>query len=83
MGVSIVLALYCAVLSMDVSVDPDAPSRADPKFREYRHWLVVNIPGCDVAKGEEVETYIGAGCPKGTGVHRFVFLGTISTLRSL
>jgi phosphatidylethanolamine-binding protein (PEBP) family uncharacterized protein len=27
------------------TVDPDAPSRQDPKFREWRHWLVTNIPG--------------------------------------
>ena len=25
--------------------DPDAPSRQEPKFREWHHWLVVNIPG--------------------------------------
>ena len=55
--------------------DPDAPSRADPEFREWRHWLVVNIPGCDVGKGEEVAAYIGAGPPEGTGLHRYVFLG--------
>nr|CAH0111979.1 unnamed protein product [Daphnia galeata] len=24
--------------------DPDAPSRATPTFREWHHWLVVNIP---------------------------------------
>jgi len=23
-----------------VLTDPDAPSRADPKFREWRHWVV-------------------------------------------
>ncbi|TKR65491.1 hypothetical protein L596_025887 [Steinernema carpocapsae] len=28
-----------------VKTDPDAPSRADPKFREWHHWLIVNIPG--------------------------------------
>jgi phosphatidylethanolamine-binding protein len=26
-----------------VITDPDAPSRADPKFGEFRHWLVSNI----------------------------------------
>lgn len=25
--------------------DPDAPSRKNPKFREWHHWLVVNVPG--------------------------------------
>lgn len=28
-----------------VMTDPDAPSRADPKFRQFRHWVVrVSIP---------------------------------------
>lgn len=36
---------------------------------------MVNIPGCDVAKGEEVAAYIGSGAPQGTGLHRYVFLG--------
>ena len=56
------------------NVDPDAPSRNDPKFREWHHWLVVNIPGSDVSKGDAVAEYIGAGPPKGTGLHRYVFL---------
>jgi hypothetical protein len=37
-------------------VDPDAPSRADPEFREYRHWLVVNIKGSDLSSGD-IATY--------------------------
>lgn len=32
-------------------VDPDAPSRSKPKMREWQHWLVVNIPGNVVEKG--------------------------------
>jgi phosphatidylethanolamine-binding protein (PEBP) family uncharacterized protein len=32
-----------------VMVDPDALSRSNPVYREYRHWLVVNIP---VKKGQ-------------------------------
>uniref|UniRef100_A0A646QDK5 PBP1 n=1 Tax=Hemiscolopendra marginata TaxID=943146 RepID=A0A646QDK5_9MYRI len=54
--------------------DPDAPSRKDPKFREWHHWLVVNIPGTDVSKGETLSEYIGSGPPKGTGLHRYVYL---------
>ena len=54
--------------------DPDAPSRKDPKFREWHHWLVGNIPGSDVSKGEVLSQYIGSGPPEGTGLHRYVFL---------
>lgn len=31
--------------------DPDAPSRKEPKFREWHHWLVGNIPGNEISKG--------------------------------
>ncbi|XP_011160620.1 protein D2 isoform X2 [Solenopsis invicta] len=54
--------------------DPDAPSRENPKFREWHHWLVGNIPGSDVSKGEVLSQYIGSGPPQGTGLHRYVFL---------
>ncbi|EDW80758.1 uncharacterized protein Dwil_GK11699 [Drosophila willistoni] len=55
-------------------VDPDAPSRADPKFREILHWAVINIPGNKVADGHVLAKYIGSGPPEGTGLHRYVFL---------
>ena len=58
-----------------IFADPDAPSRTDPKYREWRHWLVVNVPGTDVSKGEVLSAYVGAGPPKGTGLHRYIFLG--------
>ncbi|KAJ3639532.1 hypothetical protein Zmor_002887 [Zophobas morio] len=54
--------------------DPDAPSRQDPKFREWHHWLVGNIPGGNVDQGEILSAYVGSGPPKGTGLHRYVFL---------
>ncbi|XP_062510513.1 protein D3-like [Corticium candelabrum] len=62
-------ALYTIVMT-----DPDAPSRKDPKFREWHHWIVGNIPGTDIAKGVVLSEYIGAGPPQGTGLHRYVFL---------
>ncbi|XP_044256809.1 protein D2-like isoform X2 [Tribolium madens] len=54
--------------------DPDAPSRKDPKFREWHHWLVGNIPGGNVNQGETLSAYVGSGPPEGTGLHRYVFL---------
>jgi len=54
--------------------DPDAPSRADPKFGQWHHWCVVNIPGADISKGEVLSQYVGSGPPNGTGLHRYVFL---------
>ncbi|KAK7571218.1 hypothetical protein V9T40_014822 [Parthenolecanium corni] len=54
--------------------DPDAPSRKTPTFREWHHWLVGNIPGSDVAKGETLSEYVGSGPPPDTGLHRYVFL---------
>jgi len=57
-----------------VKVDPDAPSRASPTGREWRHWLVVNIPGKDVSKGEVITPYMGPHPPKESGPHRYLFL---------
>ncbi|XP_063896607.1 protein D2 isoform X1 [Helicoverpa armigera] len=54
--------------------DPDAPSRKDPKFREWHHWLVGNIPGNNICAGETLSQYVGSGPPPGTGLHRYVFL---------
>ncbi|WAR17475.1 OV16-like protein [Mya arenaria] len=50
--------------------DPDAPSRADPKFGEFHHWLVTNVPGCRIEDGDERTAYIGSGAPKGTAEGR-------------
>jgi hypothetical protein len=57
-----------------VLTDPDAPSRADPSLREYVHWVRTNIPGSDMPNGETLFGYVGAGPPKGTGLHRYAFL---------
>lgn len=41
---------------------------------QWHHWLVGNIPGADVSKGETLSAYIGSGPPPDTGLHRYVFL---------
>ncbi|KAL7729166.1 hypothetical protein ACLKA6_009631 [Drosophila palustris] len=55
-------------------VDPDAPSRTDPKWREILHWAVINIPGNKLNSGHSLAEYIGSGPPEGSGLHRYVFL---------
>jgi phosphatidylethanolamine-binding protein (PEBP) family uncharacterized protein len=47
--------------------DPDAPSRKEHTYREWHHWLVGNIPGKDVSKGETLSEYVGSGPPPKTG----------------
>ncbi|XP_076295060.1 protein D2 [Lasioglossum baleicum] len=61
------------VLYTLVMTDPDAPTRKGYN-REFRHWLVGNIPEENVAKGEVLAEYVGPAPPKGTGKHRYVFL---------
>lgn len=50
-----------------VVLDPDAPSRKEHTYREWHHWLVGNIPGKDIAKGETLSEYVGSGPPPETG----------------
>ncbi|NP_001085626.1 phosphatidylethanolamine binding protein 1, gene 2 L homeolog [Xenopus laevis] len=61
--------LYTLVLT-----DPDAPSRKNPKFREWHHFLVANMKGNDINSGCVLSDYIGSGPPKGSGLHRYVWL---------
>ncbi|KAK9693339.1 Phosphatidylethanolamine-binding protein [Popillia japonica] len=55
-------------------VDPDAPSRENPTFREVNHWLIGNIHGSNLESGDIITEYLGSGPPKGTGLHRYIFL---------
>ncbi|KFH71562.1 hypothetical protein MVEG_01860 [Podila verticillata NRRL 6337] len=63
-----------------IMTDPDAPSRKDPKFREWRHWVVTNISGAsdfqpaNVCHGTALTPYMGPAPPHGSGPHRYVFL---------
>ena len=44
-----------------IMTDPDAPSPRNPVAREYIHWVVVNIPGSDLSRGETICNYSGPG----------------------
>ncbi|KAN0041067.1 hypothetical protein ACTFIV_003603 [Dictyostelium citrinum] len=61
--------LYTLILD-----DPDAPTRSDPKFGQWKHWLVTNIKGNDISTGQELAKYIGAGPPPNTSLHRYIFI---------
>eukprot|EP01133_Synstelium_polycarpum_P009801 gene9801-11450_t len=57
-----------------IMTDPDAPTRSDPKYGQWLHWLVVNIPGSEIVKGDTMAEFIGSGPPEGSGLHRYVFI---------
>ncbi|KNC96663.1 uncharacterized protein SPPG_07875 [Spizellomyces punctatus DAOM BR117] len=61
--------LYTLVLA-----DPDAPSREHPAKRCWRHWVVTDITHGDVKKGKVVTSYHPPTPPKGTHLHRYVFI---------
>ncbi|XP_034473662.1 putative odorant-binding protein A5 [Drosophila innubila] len=57
-----------------VMLSPDAPSRENPMYRSWLHWLVVNVPGKDVAKGQLISEYYGPLPLKDSGLCRYVAL---------
>ncbi|XP_062817122.1 phosphatidylethanolamine-binding protein 4 isoform X2 [Anolis carolinensis] len=61
-----------------IMVDPDAPNRAKPKFRFWRHWTVVDILGADLKKGKlkgrVLSDYRRPTPPSQSGFHRYQFL---------
>ncbi|KAF9065357.1 phosphatidylethanolamine-binding protein [Rhodocollybia butyracea] len=63
-----------------VMTDRDAPSRADPKFGEYRHWVMTGLkyPGANssiaIKTMPSATSHVGPGPPPGTGLHRYCFL---------
>ncbi|XP_069872106.1 phosphatidylethanolamine-binding protein 4 [Dipodomys merriami] len=60
-----------------VMVDPDAPSRSNPKARFWRHWMVADIKGSNIKKGKiqgrELTAYRPPTPPAATGFHRYQF----------
>ena len=55
-------------------IDADAPIRGRAFLSPINHWLVVNIPGNDVAAGRVVSRYLESRPPPGGGLHRYIFL---------
>ncbi|KAG6808079.1 hypothetical protein H0H92_005454 [Tricholoma furcatifolium] len=69
-------AMYTLVMT-----DPDAPSGADPKYRQFRHWVItgLQIPttggNLRVVKSKPSTTpYRPPGPPPGSAIHRYTFL---------
>ncbi|XP_073321580.1 phosphatidylethanolamine-binding protein 4 [Pagrus major] len=61
-----------------VMVDPDAPSRTKPTSAYWRHWLVVDIKGNALKKGDIQGTtltdYSPPTPPQKSGFHRYQFM---------
>ncbi|KAM9516635.1 phosphatidylethanolamine-binding protein 4 isoform 3-T3 [Guaruba guarouba] len=59
-------------------VDPDVPSRANPRSRFWRHWLVTDIPGANLrtgdVKGHVLTDYVRPTPPPRSGYHRYQLL---------
>lgn len=68
-----------------IFITPDYTSQEDPIHREFQfcQWIIGNIPGNEVAKGEVLKAYIGSCPPRNTGLHRYVFLLYKQTKRLL
>eukprot|EP00294_Goniomonas_avonlea_P009438 CAMPEP_0114547628 /NCGR_PEP_ID=MMETSP0114-20121206/4561_1 /TAXON_ID=31324 /ORGANISM="Goniomonas sp, Strain m" /LENGTH=212 /DNA_ID=CAMNT_0001732187 /DNA_START=18 /DNA_END=656 /DNA_ORIENTATION=- len=57
-----------------IMTDPDVPARDYHPFREFIHWVVVDCPGADISAGKALFSYVGAGPPHSSGLHRYVFM---------
>jgi len=55
-------------------VDPDAPSRKTHEYRNWLHWLCLNVPGLNIDRGNDACPYKGPTPPAGSGLHRYVIL---------
>lgn len=56
-------SLYTLILH-----DPDAPAG------NHLHWVTINIPGNNIDSGNKLLEYSGPVPPKGSGIHRYIFL---------
>lgn len=53
-----------------ILVDPDAPSKNNPIYKYWLHWLVTNIKN----NKEVIIDYDGPSPPKNSGDHRYIFI---------
>jgi len=44
----------------------------DADANDYMHWLVVNVPGVDIDRGQTIAEYASPTPPRRTGPHRYV-----------
>jgi len=69
-----------------VMTDPDAPSRGDPRYRQFRHWAISGIKSAPQGSTNETRDlaslktkaattpYRPPNPGPGSGLHRYVFL---------
>ncbi|XP_057687188.1 phosphatidylethanolamine-binding protein 4 isoform X2 [Corythoichthys intestinalis] len=61
-----------------VMVDPDAPSRSNPRSAYWKHWLVTDLQGSKLRngtlQGTTVTDYLAPSPPPASGFHRYQFL---------
>eukprot|EP01084_Bolivina_argentea_P223849 378653_1 len=62
--------LYTIILT-----DPDAKDRKKHEFREWVHYVRINVGGSDLSvSGDIIIEYVGSGPPPNTGLHRYCWL---------
>eukprot|EP01084_Bolivina_argentea_P313792 543459_1 len=62
--------LYTVILT-----DPDARDRVKHEFREWVHFVKINVSGADLSTGgDAIVEYVGSGPPQGSGLHRYCWL---------
>ncbi|CDJ30891.1 phosphatidylethanolamine-binding protein, putative [Eimeria mitis] len=60
--------------------DPDAPSRHDPVYREWAHWVAVSSTNRFDKNSKSLLPYRPPTPPKGSGIHRYVLLLFVASL---
>lgn len=55
-------------------INLDAPTKKNPVDSDYLHWLVGNIPGNDLSKGDVLAEYVGAFPEKDQGTQNMMFI---------